>query len=235
MVASIQIQYEKVRASTGSKSSPWGFVGLLGYLTDIAKRLYVRARHYRPTVGQWQTVDPLWPRMKVYGYVRNSSVGYVDPSGLAEPIWDWFWGTLNPPNLLHPSCPEPAPWKHPGEPIRETPSLDWLSHLGMVREWNYFNWGWGNCCGLSLKCGPGKSNGSCLDNSCERHDKCVGTDYKQGYDNWSKCDASLCQDPKKCYRKNDCGSQSTSSDECQNTWEAAKFFCGQATPSQTFP
>jgi len=37
--------YGEVRASTGSKTAPWGFVGLLGNFTDIAKRLYVRARH----------------------------------------------------------------------------------------------------------------------------------------------------------------------------------------------
>ena len=73
--------YGEVRTSTGSKSSPWGFVGLLGYLTDIAKRLYVRARHYRPNIGQWQTVDPLWPNQSAYGYGNESPSSFTDPSG----------------------------------------------------------------------------------------------------------------------------------------------------------
>jgi len=73
--------YGEVRTSTGSKTSPWGFVGLLGYLTDIAKRLYVRARHYRPSVGQWQTVDPVWPFEWAYRYAYSSPENYVDFTG----------------------------------------------------------------------------------------------------------------------------------------------------------
>ena len=74
--------YGEVRASTGSKASPWGFVGLLGYHTDIAKRLYVRARQYRPNVGQWQTVDPLWPDENAYGYSAQRPVDRMDVDGL---------------------------------------------------------------------------------------------------------------------------------------------------------
>jgi len=74
--------YGEVRTSTGSKTSPWGFVGLLGYLTDIAKRLYVRARHYRPGVGQWQTVDPLWPEERAYSYSDGRPESYSDPDGM---------------------------------------------------------------------------------------------------------------------------------------------------------
>ena len=74
--------YGEVRTSTGSKSSPWGFVGLLGYLTDLAKRLYVRARHYRPNVGQWQTVDPLWPDEMAYVYSNSAPNLNVDMTGL---------------------------------------------------------------------------------------------------------------------------------------------------------
>jgi RHS repeat-associated protein len=74
--------YGEVRTSTGSKSSPWGFVGLLGYLTDITKRLYVRARQYRPNVGQWQTVDPLWPGESTYSYGNSNPSSDADPSGM---------------------------------------------------------------------------------------------------------------------------------------------------------
>ena len=73
--------YGEVRTSTGSKASPWGFVGLMGYLTDLAKRLYVRARHYRPNVGQWQTIDPLWPEEMAYGYASLAPRDHADMSG----------------------------------------------------------------------------------------------------------------------------------------------------------
>ena len=78
--------YGEVRTSTGSKSSPWGFVGLLGYLTDLAKRLYVRARHLRVDLGHWMAVDPLWPSESAYSYVRARPVEWPDPSGLIAPV-----------------------------------------------------------------------------------------------------------------------------------------------------
>ena len=36
--------YGEIRSETGTNPSPWGFVGLLGYLRDAATLLYVRAR-----------------------------------------------------------------------------------------------------------------------------------------------------------------------------------------------
>ena len=85
--------YGEMRTSTGSKTSPWGFVRLLGYLTDLANRLYVRARHYRPNVGQWQTVDPLWPDESAYGYVNSRPTQSRDPEGLS-PRGDCYWNLI---------------------------------------------------------------------------------------------------------------------------------------------
>ena len=75
--------YGEVQVETGSNPSSWGFVGLLGYFKDLASLLYVRARHYRPNLTQWQTQDPLWPSELAFGYVNGNPTRYVDYSGLA--------------------------------------------------------------------------------------------------------------------------------------------------------
>ena len=73
--------YGEVRTESGNKQSEWGFVGLLGYLRDLATLLYVRARHYVPHRARWVTVDPLWPNEKAYTYCQSSPIPYGDPSG----------------------------------------------------------------------------------------------------------------------------------------------------------
>lgn len=77
--------YGELRTSTGTRTCPWGFVGLLGYVTDLAKRLYVRARHLRVDFGRWLTVDPLEPLQyeSKYGYALNSPNIFTDSSGLS--------------------------------------------------------------------------------------------------------------------------------------------------------
>jgi len=84
--------YGEIQTETGTNPSPWSFVGLLGYLRDTASRLYVRARHYRPGLARWQTVDPLWPDESAYGYVNEAPTLYGDPSGTQvkkpiDPCW----------------------------------------------------------------------------------------------------------------------------------------------------
>ena len=74
--------YGEVQSATGSNPTPFGFIGTLGYYTDLATRLYVRARYLRPDQGRWQTVDPLWPEESAYGYVNGQPSGYTDRSGL---------------------------------------------------------------------------------------------------------------------------------------------------------
>lgn len=78
--------YGEVRTETGTNPSPWGFVGLLGYLKDTGSRLYVRARYYRPNFALWQTVDPLWPNLSPYGYCFNNPSYLRDPLGLFPAI-----------------------------------------------------------------------------------------------------------------------------------------------------
>ncbi len=52
--------YGEVRTQTGTNPSPFGFCGVWGYYTQAGQPTYVRARYYRPNLGRWQTVDPLW-------------------------------------------------------------------------------------------------------------------------------------------------------------------------------
>ena len=49
--------YGELQTSTGTNPSSWGYVGLLGYLSDSATRLYVRARYLMTTFARWLTVD----------------------------------------------------------------------------------------------------------------------------------------------------------------------------------
>jgi RHS repeat-associated protein len=76
--------YGEIRNHTGSSTTPLTFVGTLGYYLDlVANWFYVRARYYQQVVSRWLTVDPLWPRLKPYGYARNQPMTHVDPNGLS--------------------------------------------------------------------------------------------------------------------------------------------------------
>ena len=72
----------------GATASPLGFGGGLGDFDDGLDRLYVRARHYRPGLGAWMSRDPRGGLHGTYGYVSNSPVRLVDPSGLSS--WDYW-------------------------------------------------------------------------------------------------------------------------------------------------
>ncbi len=74
--------YGEVRTQTGTNPSPFGFCGVCGYYTQAGQPTYVRARYYRPNLGRWQTVDPLWPQEDTYTYSHCLPVGLADPSGL---------------------------------------------------------------------------------------------------------------------------------------------------------
>ena len=74
--------YGEVQTETGSKTNPWGFGGLVGYLRDLGNLLYVRARHLRVDLGRWLTKDPLWPIMDAYDCLESNPTSTLDPSGL---------------------------------------------------------------------------------------------------------------------------------------------------------
>jgi RHS repeat-associated protein len=76
--------YGEVRTRTGTNATRFLFVGTLGYSQDggSGKLHYVRARYYMASWGRWTTVDPLWPFLSPYGYVRSHPLNSSDPSGL---------------------------------------------------------------------------------------------------------------------------------------------------------
>jgi RHS repeat-associated protein len=219
--------YGEVLSRSGTVADRhYQWAGTYGYRATFAPSSshYVRARHYTATAGSWSTVDPLWPDESAYGYVNGRSTRSVDPTGTGG-ILEWIWGLLNPPVLIHPGPPSPPPWREPPGPIIDpSPTCRFLIGAGQVKNFNYFTWEWGNCCGLGKKCGPGKSNGSCADDACEKHDKCVGPSWP-GAAKWVACAAGLCASLQKCYDKLGCRSQIRKSSECQAAFEAGTAFC----------
>jgi len=68
--------------SVGSNSTPFGYVGTLGYYADgTTGRTYVRTSTLIPSLTRWQRVDYLWPRQSAYTYVRSGPTSLVDSMG----------------------------------------------------------------------------------------------------------------------------------------------------------
>ncbi|MBS1722989.1 MAG: hypothetical protein JSS66_08565 [Armatimonadetes bacterium] len=75
--------YGEVRTHSGSSTTPFTFVGTLGYCKVPGSDMtYVRARMYMASRGRWATVDPLWPWEQQYDYINSMPSGGTDPSGL---------------------------------------------------------------------------------------------------------------------------------------------------------
>jgi RHS repeat-associated protein len=84
--------YGETASVTGTGDTPFLFVGTLGYYRDTTNRTYVRARPYRQDLGQWMTLDPLWPREHPYVYGESQPLVSVDPMGFRSQSKD-FAGT----------------------------------------------------------------------------------------------------------------------------------------------
>ncbi len=102
--------YGEVRTQTGTNPSPFGFCGVWGYYTQAGQPTYVRARYYRPNLGRWQTVDPLWPWEAAYSYGTTPTIG-VDAFGLMFGLMDGF---LKGPGRMLPQL---------GGPITPNPNI----------------------------------------------------------------------------------------------------------------
>jgi RHS repeat-associated protein len=74
--------YGEIRSHVGSSTTPFTFVGTLGYYMDQAAQLYVRARCLMTSLARWLTVDPLWPNERAYAYVAGRPQLGTDASGL---------------------------------------------------------------------------------------------------------------------------------------------------------
>ncbi len=168
--------YGEIQTETGTNPSPWSFVGLLGYLRDTASRLYVRARHYRPGLARWQTVDPLWPDESAYGYVNESPMETVDVQGRwpeKPPFFEIFpkprWW---PRQIPWPGHISPIPGIWPGPKHRPRPVGGGRANYD--NGWTPGDFGYGNYCGYwrNGKVQHCKEAGEidCLDKACKKHD-----------------------------------------------------------------
>ena len=176
--------YGEVRIESGNKQSEWGFVGLLGYLKDLATLLYVRARHYIPQKARWVTVDPLWPQERAYGYGNTSPTVNIDPRG-----------NQSFPRLIR-------------KISIENDSFDWLIDLiCCMSPWHplcrFAQYRYGRCCGLMARCNGPADGIDCLDKACGRHDSCLsdGSKYRS-IEKQCQCLKLLCRDIQRCSCKN---------------------------------
>ena len=74
--------YGEEKSHTGASVTPFTFVGAYGYFSGGAGGTYVRARWYGASLGQWKSMDPLWPSVSSYAYADGSPTVRVDPLGL---------------------------------------------------------------------------------------------------------------------------------------------------------
>jgi RHS repeat-associated protein len=72
--------YGETSQLSGTAQSSYGFTGEPKDSNDL---LYLRGRYYRPSIGQFVSLDPLETANR-YGYVGGNVVNRVDPTGLYE-------------------------------------------------------------------------------------------------------------------------------------------------------
>jgi RHS repeat-associated protein len=63
--------------------NPFKYAGGYGFMHESSDLSYIRARYYDPTIGRFNSEDPIWSA-NLYSYAGNKSVMTVDPTGLKE-------------------------------------------------------------------------------------------------------------------------------------------------------
>lgn len=221
-------------AKTGAAADPaFTWIGTLGYRSSTRSfgSEYVRARSFAPELARWTTVDARRllgsSRFSAYCYALCSPTSNVDPGG-DESLWEKFINFLWNNVFFNPNTGQVPP----NSCIYQS-AVEETARISSTTDYDYFTWGWGNCCGLKRQCGPAHSNGSCTDDACDRHDHCVGSSVLNATFTWTPCTIALCNELKACYAKNGCSSQVTASSECQACWEAGTAMC--ASVGMGFP
>jgi RHS repeat-associated protein len=118
--------------TVGTLSADFGYAGY--YVHGLSGLNLTTFRAYSPSLGRWINRDPIGERggVTLYGYVDNSPVDYLDPSGLLQS--DPFEGTafsegtgvtgfLWPPSIPPGEVPSPLhdiiPLPTPTPPVRK--------------------------------------------------------------------------------------------------------------------
>jgi RHS repeat-associated protein len=86
--------YGNTVSSNGEVSNPFGYAGAF---TDIESGLlYMRARYYNPTTGQFISRDPFfYETREPYAYANDSPINFVDPTGLGSLKSGNFFDRIN--------------------------------------------------------------------------------------------------------------------------------------------
>jgi len=123
--------YGEIRSHSGPSSTPFTYVGTLGYRSEGMASSYVRARTLRRDLACWTTVDPMSMLLGVgdpYLYANSNPTSWVDPSGLwcIHLFGSFCLGTTC---FGNPSCgpaprpaPRPTPPRRPATPPRKPPT-----------------------------------------------------------------------------------------------------------------
>jgi len=81
--------YGMTRTTSGS-GGKHGFVGQLGHTTDETGLVYMRARHYDPVTGRFQSQDPKLDGNNWFAYCDGDPINKFDPDGKSS-IWTSLW------------------------------------------------------------------------------------------------------------------------------------------------
>lgn len=86
--------YGQVTSTTGSVSNPLTFAG--GFSDSESGLLYLRARYYEPSTGQFITRDPLTAATgEPYAYAHDDPATNTDLSGLYDYQYQWYIGSAS--------------------------------------------------------------------------------------------------------------------------------------------
>jgi RHS repeat-associated protein len=76
--------------------NPFQYVGRFGVMAEGNGLYYMRARYYDPEVGRFINKDPIGygGGTNLFMYVGNNLVSRIDPLGLTDLIYDYYYGLL---------------------------------------------------------------------------------------------------------------------------------------------
>lgn len=138
------------------------------------------------------------------GHQINHTSGAAPLRQTSGPLQEYFEGLFPPSNV--------APWAY-GLPI---PRPSWC-YFGIL------DWGYGNCCGMSRKCGSNSKVFDCTDASCRAHDMCVGSEWP-GLAKWRACNQKFCNDIRYCWNQH-CVNNPIDVKQCYAIGDIASIFC----------